>query len=106
MNRSACETSCVPKRVRQSWTTRETGYETYVVIGDVGEVVGSDESPDGLDKVFDGGRLGELIWVEFDVELIADLSTRASHSTTPRTSVISKMTVLRRAGKDGLRSSG
>lgn len=85
---------------------RENECWTYIVIGDIGEVVGSDELPDGLDKVFDGGRLGELIGVEFDVELIANVSTRASHSATSHTSDISKMTVLRRAGRDGVASSG
>lgn len=91
-----------------SWdlSTRQSGYGTYVVISDIWEVVGSDELPDSLDKVLDSGRLGELIGVEFDVELIAELSTRTSDSATPRTSVISKMTVLRRAGRDGVASSG
>lgn len=78
----------------------------YVVIGDVGEFVGSDELPDCLDKVFDGGRLGKLIWIEFDVKLTANLNTNALNSTTPRTSVISKMTVLRHAGREGVVSSG
>lgn len=79
---------------------------TYVVIGNVGKIVGSDELPDGLDELFDGGGLGELIGVEFDVELVFDLSTRGSRSARGRTSVISKMTVLRRAGRDGVASSG
>ena len=44
----------------------------------------------------------ELIGVELDVELIADLSTRIAHIATPRTSVISKMTVLSWEGRTGV----
>lgn len=42
-------------------------YGTYVVIRNVGQIVGSDELPDSLDELLNRGRLGELIWVEFDV---------------------------------------
>lgn len=50
MNRSACETSYA--KVRDAL---ENEWGTYVVVGNVGEVVGSDELPHGLDKVFYGG---------------------------------------------------
>lgn len=52
-DRSRNETSCV--RTYQRGTTQSDSYGTYAVVADVVEVVGFDELPDCLNKVFDCG---------------------------------------------------